>query len=103
MSPFLAFNLGGPEMVVLFILILLLFGAKKLPGLARSIGQSLGEFRKAREEFEDEIRSAQVEEETRPRVKAPAERRVHVATEPKEEAHATATSAPVREEHKSEA
>jgi len=43
-------------MVVIFLIMLLLFGAKKLPQLARGIGKSVGEFRKAREEFEDEIR-----------------------------------------------
>jgi sec-independent protein translocase protein TatA len=48
-------GLGGPEMAVVIVLLLLLFGAKKLPELARGIGRSLGEFRKAREEFNDEI------------------------------------------------
>jgi sec-independent protein translocase protein TatA len=48
-------GLGGPEMAVVIILVLLLFGAKKLPELARGVGRSLGEFRKAREEFNDEI------------------------------------------------
>jgi sec-independent protein translocase protein TatA len=48
--------IGGPEMFLIFMVLLLLFGAKKLPQLARGIGKSVGEFRKAREEFEDEIR-----------------------------------------------
>ncbi len=43
-------------MFLIFMVLLLLFGAKKLPQLARGIGKSVGEFRKAREEFEDEIR-----------------------------------------------
>ncbi|MDP4624141.1 MAG: twin-arginine translocase TatA/TatE family subunit [Akkermansiaceae bacterium] len=52
----LAFGpLGGPEMIWIFIIILLLFGAKKLPELARGVGKSMGEFKKAREEFEREI------------------------------------------------
>lgn len=42
-------------MIFLFIIILLLFGAKKLPELARGVGKSMGEFKKAREEFEREI------------------------------------------------
>tara|TARA_B110000305_G_scaffold21246_1_gene19541 strand:- start:6722 stop:6991 length:270 start_codon:yes stop_codon:yes gene_type:complete len=49
-------SLGTQEMVLIFLILLLLFGAKKLPQLARGVGKSVGEFRKAREEFEDEIR-----------------------------------------------
>jgi sec-independent protein translocase protein TatA len=61
-SPQLAFigSLGAPEMIMIFIVVLLLFGAKKLPELARGVGKSMGEFKKAREEFEHEItRSAE--------------------------------------------
>jgi sec-independent protein translocase protein TatA len=42
-------------MIMIFVVILLLFGAKKLPELARGIGKSMGEFKKAREDFEYEI------------------------------------------------
>lgn len=58
MNPPFAFlgTLGTQEMVLIFLVLLLLFGAKKLPQLARGIGKSVGEFRKAREEFEEEIR-----------------------------------------------
>lgn len=42
-------------MIWIFIIVLLLFGAKKLPELARGVGKSMGEFKKAREEFEREI------------------------------------------------
>lgn len=56
MNSSLAFmNLGGQEMIIIFLVILLLFGAKKLPELARGIGKSMGEFKKAREDFEKEI------------------------------------------------
>lgn len=41
---------GWPEIVFILIILVLLFGAKKLPALARGIGQSLGEFKKGREE-----------------------------------------------------
>ena len=50
--------LGGPEMILIFIVVLLLFGAKKLPELARGMGKSLGEFKKAKDEFEHEIMTA---------------------------------------------
>lgn len=40
-------NLGFQEILLIFLIILLLFGAKKLPELARSMGQALREFKKA--------------------------------------------------------
>lgn len=54
-------NLGGQEMIIIFVVILLLFGAKKIPELARGLGKSMGEFKKAREEFEREITRAEDE------------------------------------------
>ncbi|MFQ3578249.1 MAG: twin-arginine translocase TatA/TatE family subunit [Verrucomicrobiia bacterium] len=46
---------GGVEWVVIFTIVLLLFGAKKLPGLARAIAESLREFRKVGQQIDDEI------------------------------------------------
>ena len=57
----LAFALGGPEIAVIFLVVLLLFGAKKIPELARGLGKSMGEFKRARDEFEDEIKRAEFE------------------------------------------
>ncbi|MFV1995880.1 MAG: twin-arginine translocase TatA/TatE family subunit [Verrucomicrobiales bacterium] len=54
MSLTLAFIPGGTEWILICLVLLLLFGAKKLPEAARGIGRSLGEFRKAREEFDEE-------------------------------------------------
>ena len=50
--------LGGPETFMIGALVLLLFGAKKLPEFARGLGKSMGEFKKARNEFEQEINRA---------------------------------------------
>ena len=63
MSTHVAFigSLGTPEIILIFVVILLLFGAKKLPELARGIGKSMGEFKKAREDFEHEITRAETE------------------------------------------
>lgn len=66
--------LGTPELVIIGILVLILFGAKKLPMFARSLGKSMGEFKKAREEFETELHKAQDEVE-RPTITEPKPRR----------------------------
>ena len=47
-----------PEILVVLFLILLLFGAKRLPELARGFGKSIKEFKKATSNIEDDIRSA---------------------------------------------
>jgi len=48
-------NLGGPDLLVILLIILVLFGAKKLPELARGLGQAIKEFQKAKDEFTDEL------------------------------------------------
>ncbi len=66
MNPILAFfNLGGQEMMIIFLIVLLLFGAKKLPELARGLGKSMGEFKRAREDFEHEITKAADDADTK--------------------------------------
>lgn len=66
--------LGTPELIIIAILVLVLFGAKKLPTFARSLGKSMGEFKKAREEFEHELTSAQ-DEAQRPTIPQTPEKR----------------------------
>lgn len=51
-------NLGGPDLLVILVIILVLFGAKKLPELARGLGQAIKEFQKAKDEFTDELHKA---------------------------------------------
>jgi len=48
-------NIGGWEYLIIFLIILLLFGAKKIPDLARGLGQGIQEFRKASDEVKREI------------------------------------------------
>jgi sec-independent protein translocase protein TatA len=57
MNPMIAsiLNLVGPDMMVIFLIVLLLFGAKKLPELARGMGRAVKEFSAARDEIEREL------------------------------------------------
>ena len=64
--------IGGPELLVIFLVILLLFGAKKIPELARGIGKGMGEFKKAKEDFEDEIKLGETQGRDEWEKKAPA-------------------------------
>jgi sec-independent protein translocase protein TatA len=48
LDPMLAiFNLGGGEVILILAIALILFGAKRLPGLARGLGQGIKEFKKS--------------------------------------------------------
>jgi len=58
MNMFALVTPGPTEWVLILVIVLVLFGAKKLPELARSLGQSMNEFRKAREEFDKELHRA---------------------------------------------
>lgn len=64
LSPAIAFlNLSGPELILIMFFCLLMFGSKKLPELAKAMGQSMKEFKKAASEVEDNFHSAVQEEE----------------------------------------
>jgi len=51
-------NLGPWEVMLIFAIVLILFGAKRLPELFRSFGQSIKEFKKATQEIQDEVQTA---------------------------------------------
>ena len=86
----LAFSSIGPmELLVIFLVILLLFGAKRIPEIARGLGKGIREFKGATREIADEINSAGKEintasraeppSGTTPRAKAEAEKPAHPA------------------------
>lgn len=50
--------LNGPEVIAILVVVLILFGAKKLPELARGLGQGLKEFKKSTREVQDEMQAA---------------------------------------------
>jgi sec-independent protein translocase protein TatA len=55
------FNLGGGEIILILALVLILFGAKKLPELAKGLGTGIKEFKKATRDVTDELHSAMEE------------------------------------------
>ena len=57
------FGLGLPEIIVIFIIALLVFGPKKLPDLGKSIGRAMAEFKKASDDFQESVRSEMKEVE----------------------------------------
>ena len=60
--PFFALGLPhGMDFFWIFLVVLVLFGANKLPQLARGLGKSLGEFKKAKEDVEKEFHAAAAE------------------------------------------
>jgi len=73
-------GIGGPELMMIMFIILLLFGANKLPELARGLGKSVREFKKAAGGIENEVRRAM--EEPPPPPPAPKPVATIPATEP---------------------
>lgn len=71
-------GLGGQEMIIIFLIVLLLFGAKKLPELARGVGKSMGEFKKARDDFEREITRSEADVKKSDDSKAKAEDEIRI-------------------------
>lgn len=51
-------SLGGPDLIVILLIVLVLFGAKRLPGLARGMGQAMKEFQRAKDDFGHELHSS---------------------------------------------
>lgn len=54
---------GGMELLLILLIVVLLFGASKIPELARSTGQAMGEFRRGREELEEELEEMEENDE----------------------------------------
>jgi sec-independent protein translocase protein TatA len=89
-------TLGGPELFLILVIALIVFGPRKLPEIGKSLGRTLAEFRKASNEFrqtiENEVETDKLKEATR--IEAPA----LPQAEPPPEAAATPTASGVAPE-----
>lgn len=70
-------GLGGPELLVIGLVVLLLFGSKRMPEIARGLGRAIREFKRATSSVEDNLREALYEEPARPKIRPPAQLRPH--------------------------
>jgi len=59
-------GLGGPELLIILVILLLLFGGSKLPGLAKGLGQSIKEFKKAAKDGDDDKEEKKPETPAKP-------------------------------------
>lgn len=64
---FLGGSTGGGEILLILVVALILFGSKNLPEIARTIGRTLEQIRRAANEVRDEVMKAGLEEEDAPR------------------------------------
>ncbi|MGE0447984.1 MAG: TatA/E family twin arginine-targeting protein translocase [Vicinamibacterales bacterium] len=69
-------SIGMPELIIIFVIALIIFGPRKLPELGRSLGRSLSEFKRASNELkstlEEEIRLEEQEHAAAPKPQAAA-------------------------------
>ena len=69
-------SIGMPELVIIFVIALIIFGPRKLPELGKSLGRSINEFKRASNELkntlEDEIRVEEQKTPAAPRAATPA-------------------------------
>ena len=100
MSLPLAFGMpGAPEMIIILVIVLLLFGAKKIPEFARSLGKATKEFKEAKSAFNDAVHSPPTEQvEPQHNIAPPAEEEeLEVDSKPEEKSDPKAEAKPKEE------
>jgi sec-independent protein translocase protein TatA len=62
-------SIGMPELIIIFLVVLLLFGSKRLPELARGLGKGIREFKKATSGLRDELDISDIENDIKDDIK----------------------------------
>ena len=93
-------GLQGPELMLILVLILIFFGAKKLPELAKGLGQGIKEFKKATKDVQQDLHQA-MEEDTA--VAAPPRKAAEPAPIPQESESNEGSEVPVPSEESTKA
>ncbi len=62
-------SVGMPELIIIFLVVLLLFGSKRLPELARGLGKGIREFKKATSGLRDELDISDIEDDIKDDIK----------------------------------
>ena len=75
---------GGPQVILILAIVIILFGAKKIPELARGVGLGIKEFKKASKEVVDEINTASTETTPPANPAAPANTTAQAQVKPTE-------------------
>ena len=84
MNIMLASWFGGPQVILILAIIIILFGAKKIPELARGVGLGIKEFKKATKDVTDEINNASTETPANPTPVSPANTTAQTPAKPAE-------------------
>jgi sec-independent protein translocase protein TatA len=84
-NTFAVLGLGGGELVLICVVVLVLFGAKRIPEFAKGLGKGINEFKKASREVTDEIERAGDESRTAPKTPtaSPSETTAQSSSAPK--------------------
>ena len=82
MNIMFAWGLGGTELIVIAVAVLILFGSKKIPEFARGLGQGIKEFKKASREVTDEIQNTTTDTPPPAKPAAPAPSRADLPVSP---------------------
>jgi TatA/E family protein of Tat protein translocase len=88
-------SLGMPELIVIFVIALVVFGPRKLPELGRSLGRGIAEFKKATNELQSTLEQEINADEQRTQAAATAQTAAHADATHQDATHAADGAAPV--------